>query len=635
MVFKDHYVFYICKLIIFLYYDILFNFIMSEKAIGKGKILIRKSGRGYENVYLYISSKIAKDSAFPFSDKEEVNIEIRNGTLIVSKSNQLIDLINKYKIENATLPRLIESKARGNKDKPFLLFKDEIFSYRQVHKISNKIANGLISLSKRLNLRFGKIKSSKVALLMPNCPDFIFCWFGIIKAGLVFVPINRFLKGEELYYIIENSDSEVLIIDYSCLNEFMKIKSQLNKLKAVIIRGAPKDFKFDDFFLNFNVIISNNDKTPKINTRFLDVIEIIYTEGTTGKPKGIQYRNLHILSGLMFSELIKRYGEGEVIYCPTPLFQTFAQLVIIFPALFYNATIALAEKFNAETFWDDVRKYKADLIVYYGGIAQMLIDEPPSEQDRNHTAKYALGGEMPKELWKVFEDRFGVSVYEGWAPSEAIGFTINLAGTNGGKIGSIGTPLYGLELKIVDNDGNELPPGPENVGEIIVKSIIPLDYYKVESPTKMYVKNGYFYTGDLGYWDKDGYFYYMGRKIDLIRRYGRIIYPIMIENVANAHPSVLESAAFGVPSNDPSLKESSEDIKICIVLKKNRKLTHQEFHYYLSENLAFFMVPRYIEIKKKLRQSSERIKKYKLKEEWNDKKIRSKTWDAKIKSFLS
>ena len=600
---------------------------MTEK-LGKGKISIKKSGKGYENFWLYIPSKIGKDSLFPFEDKEEVKIEIKNKQLIITKRDTLRELIKGYGIDNATLPYIIEEKANQNKHKPFLLFQDKSFSYLETHNISNRIANGILKILKVLKLK----KKTHIALMLPNNPDFILIWFGIVKVGCLFVPINRFLRGDELKHVLEESDTSVLFIDFSFLSIFMEIQKDLPAIKKIIVLNKPEDYELTDILILYEDVISDNIENSKEKITPSRKMEIIFTEGTTGKPKAIVYRNMHILAGLILSELIKKYGEGDVVYCPTPLFQTFAQLVVVFPALFYNATIALTERFDAKTFWEDVKKFRADMIVYYGGILQILMDQPPSEKDRDHSVKYAVGGQAPKEIWEAFEKRFGVILYEGWAPTEAIGFTVNDVGTRGGKVGSIGTPIDGFEMKIVDRKGKELPPGPNNIGEIITRNTLnlSLEYYKTPDSTPMELKDSYIYTGDLGYKDKDGYFYYLGRKTDIIKRKGKQIQAYQIENVANSHPSILESAAFGVPSIDHGF----EDIKICIVLKVYKEITHKEFHDYLSENLIGSLVPRYIEIKKQLRRSSERIKKYLLKEEWHDPKVKSNTWDSMLKDFL-
>ncbi len=602
---------------------------------GKGKIIIRKSGKlktghgGYNTFWLYIPSKIGKDSSFSFNDREEVNVELKDGNIIVSKRNDIIELINEYGMKNATLPKLIEQKAKKNKEKILIYYKDESYSYREVHEFSNRIAHGIIKILKELNL-----KKPKIALILPNKPEFFFYWFGIVKSGCIFVPVNPFLEGESLEYIINHSDSEILILDYKFLEKFNEIRSNLPKIQKVIIINAPINFNFDGIYVDYQDIFTDNIEVPKVTIKNIDPMEIIYTEGTTGRPKGIVYRNYHVLTGLILSEEAKRYGHANVIYFPFPLYHAFAQNVIFLPIMFYNAAIAIAEKFDVSNFWKDMKKYKAELFGYYGSILQDLLNQPPSNNDRNHPVKWGVGIFAPKELWEVFENRFGVTLYEGWGSTEAICLTVNILGSKEGKVGSVGEPIFGFDVKIVDSEGNEMPYGPDNIGEIIVKGKfnIPLEYYKSPKSNIMTLgKNGYYYTEDLGYKDKDGYLYYMGRKTDLIKKNGMTFTASIIENMANTHPNVLNSAAFKVPGKNPD----DPDIKICVILKKNRKLTHEELYSYLSENLAYFMVPRYIEFKDKLRSSSERIKKYILRNEWTNTFNRKRTWDSKIGNYLN
>ena len=164
----------------------------------KGKITKKKSGGNnpYESIWIYVPSKIAKDSSFPFSNKEDVNIEIVDDTLVISRRDELYDIIERYGIENATIPKLLQKKASENKDRPFLFFKDESFSYQEINSNSNRIAHGLLNIIKKLKLR-----RPKISVMLPNCPEYIFCWFGIIKTGSIYVAINPHYRGELLEYI--------------------------------------------------------------------------------------------------------------------------------------------------------------------------------------------------------------------------------------------------------------------------------------------------------------------------------------------------------------------------------------------------------------------------------------------------
>ena len=260
----------------------------------KSRIFERTSGMGkYRNIWINIPSKLIKDDSFPFSENEDVIIELKEDSLIIRKADVLRDIINNYGIENATLPKLLEKKVEENKDHKFIFFKDKSYSFQDIHQESNKIANGLLNIFKELKLK----KRTKISLIFPNCPEFIFCLFGVVKAGGVFSPIDTSLVGEDLVYILKNSDTEVLIIDYQYLENFEKIKKKLPKIKKLIIRNAPSGYNCKDTEILFQELITDNIKSPKYNVKDWHPMEILYTSGTTGKPKGVIYRNYLVLTG--------------------------------------------------------------------------------------------------------------------------------------------------------------------------------------------------------------------------------------------------------------------------------------------------------------------------------------------------
>ncbi|MFX1326209.1 MAG: AMP-binding protein, partial [Promethearchaeota archaeon] len=203
--------------------------------VAKGRITTKKSGNGgYKSAWIYIPSKVYKNEDFPFSDNEEVIIEIEEDSLKITKNDERSRIVRNFGMENATLPRLLEIKAKGNRDQPFLFFKDTCYSYQETNEISNRYSHGIIKILSELDL-----KSPKIALLMDSCPEFIFTWFGIVKAGCVFVPIDVLSSEEVVGHVLNDSDAEVLILDYKFLENFEKIKNDLPKIKKVIIRNAP------------------------------------------------------------------------------------------------------------------------------------------------------------------------------------------------------------------------------------------------------------------------------------------------------------------------------------------------------------------------------------------------------------
>ena len=281
------------------------------KIKGTGKILKRKSGYskevrrgGYEYVHVYLPSKIVKDSSFSFKDKEEVDIELENGKIIISKKDKLIDLIQSFNNESITLPNLIESKVLENQKKPFIFFKDSIYSYEKTNDNSNRIAHGILNLLNDLTLNRRRIN---IAVMLPNCPEFIFIWFGIVKTGNLFVPINRFLKGKALENILNHCDCKILILDHSYLEAFENIQKNLLKIKRVIILNAPKEFQVEkeDYELYADVL-TNNTENPGLKIKSSRKMAIVYTEGTTGPPKGVVYKNILVIAGRVFSDLMKK-----------------------------------------------------------------------------------------------------------------------------------------------------------------------------------------------------------------------------------------------------------------------------------------------------------------------------------------
>jgi len=602
------------------------------KKQAESKVTVRKSGgKGYGSTWIYIPSKLVKDSSFPFEENDPLKIEIVDDKLLIRKKEAFKDTILDYGLDNATLPRFLELKAKENANKIFIQYNNTTYSYSDTNIHSNRVAHGLIDLLKELGL-----KKCQIAVMLPNHPVYIFSWFGILKAGCTFVPIDLYSKGSLLKYILDHSDSKILFIDYKFLKYIEDFKAELIKLKKIIVANAPKDFSFNTNLISFQEIYSKIEKNPKIKLRYYHNMEIFYPSRFTQVPKGIILQHFFVLAGLLAAEVMKEIEpqKSGTFFAPLPLYHAEVRLLVVLSAMFLNLSITIVEKFNVATFWNDIKKYDASCFYFLGVLITLLINQPPSENDRNHPLKWAFGPEIPIETWKVFENRFGVKLYNLWSREECIPLTFNREGSFGDKIGSAGTPFDLFKIKIVDQKGNILPPGPHNVGEIVAQFEIPV-ILKFFKPTKdqenKFTKDGWVYTGDLGYMDNEGFLYYSGQREDLIEIDYRIINVFEIEKVANQHPFIFESAAFGVFNENKKCNE----IKICIVLREEGIIVHETIFQYLRENLAYFMVPRYIEFKTQLRTDvTEYINKYYLKEEFNNEEIKRNTWDSFKKEFL-
>ena len=598
----------------------------------KSKITTKKSGNGgYKSAWIYIPSKIYKNENFPFKEDEEIVIDIEDGSLIISKNDECSRIIRNFGVENATLPKLLEIKAEKNKNQPFLYFKDKCYSYQDINKNSNKLAHGILKLTNQLEL-----KAPKISLLMDTCPEFIFTWFGIAKTGCVFIPIDTMSSYEHLEHILKDSDTEVLIIDYKFFEKYSKIRSNLPKIKKVLIHNAPVDFIFESHYANYMSIITSNSQNPTINVHNEDPIEIIYTEGVTGKPKGVVYRNV-LLAGIALGYELRDIGFDKVtkIFCPMALSSSTAHFFIVLPSIFYDKSLIITEDFNALTFWEEVHKFEPTCFCYYGNHLTNLLYQKPKINDRIHSIKFAYGFGAGMDLWKAFEKRFGIPLYESWSHTEGIGVTINKLGSEGGKIGSIGTPVDFIELQIINSDGKKLPPGPNNVGEIAVrrKSGKIFEYYRLPKKTDIKIgEDGWVYSGDFGYMDHDGYIYYKGKRKEIISKGNEKIFTQDIERVANSHPNIIESSVIPIWNED----HSNVEFKIIAVRLKKLSINHEELSEYLYRNLSYFHVPRYIEFIDELPKSSgiEFFKEV-SKQEWKKENSMNEIWDSQTRDFLN
>ena len=256
--------------------------------LGKSKIVKKSSAKGkYRTTWIYIPSKIANDTSFPFKIDEEVFIEVQNDSLIITKNNKRSRTMREFGINNITLPKLLEKKAKENGEHIFLYFNKEKYTFNDINERTNQFANGLANVISELHL-----KKPKISLLMKNSPIYLFLWFGVLKSGCVAVNINTALREEHLNHILDDSDTEIIVMDYEYYNTVKKLIMNLPKIKRVYINNAPSEFIFTDKLHDFQYLLNLNIENPKIKIHHNDPIQINYTEGITGNPKGVLYRNL-------------------------------------------------------------------------------------------------------------------------------------------------------------------------------------------------------------------------------------------------------------------------------------------------------------------------------------------------------
>ncbi|WP_216828614.1 ATP-dependent acyl-CoA ligase [Alkalihalobacterium elongatum] len=494
------------------------------------------------------------------------------------------------------LVEVIELNAQNIPHQTFLEFKEERYTYQEVEEKSNQTAN-------HLKKQYGIKKGDHVAMMLKNSPEFLWIWFGLAKLGAVMVPLNTSIKGESLKYILNHSDSTMIIFHSEYEDEIRKIKEDLYSLKSIVNCST---------FINGVTKETMNDKPASIINQD-DPMAIIYTSGTTGLPKGVILPHYtYINTGNTFVHRMMNITTRDKLYTCLPLFHCNAQQLSVMGAMLSGTVLALSERFSARNFWSEIEKHNATIFNYIGSMLTILYKQPVGKADKLNTITRAFGGAAPKEIWNEFEERFEMTIVEGYGLSESA--TIALCNPlEKIKVGSIGLPVPYVDVKIVNDKGDFLTPGQE--GEIVIRELQPntqfMGYYKMKEKTEETVKDGWFHSGDRGFMDTEGYFYFKDRIKDCIRYRGENISSFEIEKVVNKYPDISECAAIGVPS-----ELSEEDVKVVIVLQKNAELNYEAFIQYCSENMAYYMVPRYIEVKKSLpKTATERVQKYELRKE--------------------
>jgi crotonobetaine/carnitine-CoA ligase len=523
--------------------------------------------------------------------------------------------VKEYKGDERTIGFLIHDKALQNKNRVCLLFEDQRITYEELDSHSNCLANGMLEI--------GIKKGDKVAILMNNSPDYMFTWLALAKIGAIEVPVNTNYKGEFLHYMIEDSDAQTLILDSEYLDRVSVIAQDLSYLKNLIIRDHVSDSEPSISpglsVTSFESLRASPVQQPQVLVKPTDIWSIMYTSGTTGPAKGVVLCHNYAFEFTITLIRYNRTTEVDVQYCPWAMYNLTGQCETSMRAFMTDGRVALTKRFSVSRFWDDVRRYGCTEFVYFGGVLRFLWNQPPKPDDADNPMRSCFGAPTPKDIHREFEKRFDVKLIEMYGSTE-VGFPL-FNPYEERRPTSCGLPTEGYEVAVMDNDDNFLPPN--QVGELVVRPkrphMILNEYYKKPEATLEAFSNLWFHTGDLVRQDEEGYFYYVQRKKEAIRRRGQNISSLELETILNTHPDIIESAAVGIPS-----EFGEEDVMVFIVVKEGHRLDHLDLMHFCEERMPYFMVPRYVEFVDDLpKTGTAKTEKYKLKE----RGLGPNTWD--------
>ncbi len=500
---------------------------------------------------------------------------------------------------------VLEEQAAKLGDKPFLylVYQDRYVSYREMDENANRAAQYLLSL--------GAKPGDGIATLMGNSPEFLNLFFGIQRIGMYIVPVNTSLRGDSLSYIIDNCDAKFLALDHELIELYRTVRQKTPKIEQVLVntREAAPDCAVPAGLTDLRNAYGTQVPSGRPDAHFDEnsLLLLMYTSGTTGLPKGVVSRynrnavdRIRPLTAVMLT-------PDSVYFTALALFHGNALIITTTQSLIAGCRVALAKRFSASRFWEQIHRSEATIFNTIGAIIPILLKQPPSPYEKNHNVKVVLSAGCPADMWERFEKRFNVTLWEGYGAVDGSGTIMNFG--NAPK-GSIGKPLSG-EIRLVGDDGRDVPVGQP--GELLFG--VPADkksnieYYKNLEASENKTRGEWEYTGDLLYRDAEGYLYFVGRKTDSMRRRGENVSAFEVEKEILKHPAVLECAVYGVPS-----ELTEEEIMASVRVVEGLSLTPRGLWDFLQDKLARFAIPRYIRIVEDFpRTETFRVKKHELK----------------------
>jgi crotonobetaine/carnitine-CoA ligase len=524
-------------------------------------------------------------------------------------------------LHDRTLARLLRDRAHTYAEKPFLLYEGRTFTYAEAYEFSRQIAGGLVAA--------GIEPKQHVAIMMENGPEVLWLHFALAMIGAVAVPINNASRGELLAYYIRQSDSRAIFIDEAFVGRLAAVQEQCPLLRLVAVfpvevtTSSPKAA-----FPNMQVVswhtlsqgpaLAENVPGPG----YKDTLQILYSSGTTGPSKGSMISNATTVRAAAKHVEFYGYQSTDILYTCLPLFHGNALNCTVLPALMAGATVALSKRFSTSSFWREINESGATRTSLLSAMINFLWLKPPSDEERSHRLKTCVVVPTP-EFSLEFEKRFNVTITSLYALGD-FGYATMLGSDDPrDKIRSAGRPLPEVSLVILDEDDMPVPQG--NVGEICLRSNEPWfsrqGYYNLPEMWVSVVQNLWVHTGDRGWLDADGYLYFAGRNKELIRRRGENISAIQVEEVLRRHPAVADAAVFAVRA-----EFLEDEVMASVVCKEGHQLEQSELVIFCAPQMAYFMVPRFIEIVTELPLTpTGKVEKYKLRES-AEKKL-SQMWD--------
>jgi long-chain acyl-CoA synthetase len=492
-----------------------------------------------------------------------------------------------FKNRPKNVVEMLEDTVKKYPDKVGFICGDWRLTFREFDGIVNRIAAALE--------KHGVKRGDHVAMLFGIQMEFPLSFFALMKLGAIVIPLNTRFKGEELAYEINDSESKMLIVDEEYWPFIDSVRGQLKTIEKIFFNGpnAP------DGTLPFSLLKDNKtDLFTRAELSESDVASIMYTSGTTGKPKGaILHQRGFTITAMLVSDFIQFQPEDKFICC-VPLFHITGLSCLMLPPIFSGVACVYMRQFKTKDFLETMEKERVTQYMGVVNVIWLMVNHPDFDQYDFSSFKTALFGGSPaaEEMVRgIFNKLRHIQISVGYGLTECFAITTSTPFEDAfRKIKAVGKCLPTVEAKIVDDDGNEVPT--EGIGEVLLAGAKTFKgYWKKPEATRQTIVDGWVHTGDIGKIDEEGFIYILDRKKDMINRAGEKIYSLEVENVICDNPKVLEVAVVGVP--DPVM---GEIVKACIALKPGETATEEEIKKFCAERLADYKVPKFVEIMESL-----------------------------------
>jgi long-chain acyl-CoA synthetase len=471
-------------------------------------------------------------------------------------------------------------------------------TYGQLNGAACRCADGLV--------RNGIHPGDKVALLLPNVPEFAIAYFGVLKAGACVVPLNTLLRATEIAGELEDSDASLLIVDESLLPEARHAFSSVEACHNLIVatatagRGAPPEAatSFGEECTRFGDLLdSGHPDFDTVQTRPDDTAVILYTAGSFGRPKGAELSHFSLFyNAVITADRLCHITPADVSLAALPLFHAFGQTCVMNATLYAGGALSLLSRFEPDRALQVIQRDQVTILLGVPTMYWYLLHYPAANKYDWHSLRLCCSGgaALSAELMTEFQQRYCLPIYEGYGLSETSPVASFNPTDRPPVPGSIGLPIYGVQMRVVDGEGRALAVG--EVGEVVIRGHnVMKGYYKRPGPSAEAISGGWFHTGDLAFVDADGYYRIVGRKKDMIKRGGLNIYPREVEDVLQAHPAVAQAAVVGIPD-----EVMGEEIKAFVVLEQEEAVEAEELIEYARARVAAYKYPRYIEFRSEL-----------------------------------